>query len=270
SPVHVYGDPGQLEQILFNLAANARDAMPAGGRLSMETELVELDHTALVGRPGAKPGRYCLLAVRDTGVGMDAETMERAFEPFFTTKDPGQGTGLGLATVYGVVQQSKGQVWLYSEVGKGTTVKVYLPEAPLAQSLAPAPRPAQQDYSGTETVLLVEDDRVIRRMANAALGRFGYRVLVASNGEEGLAMALAHEGDIDLLVTDVVMPGMSGHALFARLHPLRPRLKVLYVSGYTEDVLRERGGLDANAQVLEKPFTHLTLGKHIREILDRK
>jgi CheY-like chemotaxis protein len=251
----VRADPGQVEQVVLNLAVNARDAMPAGGRVTVETRNVELDEEMRRGFPYVVPGPYVMLSVSDTGHGMDTETRERAFEPFFTTKPAGRGTGLGLSTVYGIVKQSGGFVWIDSELGRGTTVRIYLPpvgEPAAPQAEASAPALAAQ---GTGTVLLAEDEVTVRRLAVRVLRRGGYTVLEAGDGEEALRLAQAHAGAIDLLVTDVVMPRVGGRVLASRVRSARPGVRVLYISGYNEEAVQHHGVLDPDTAFLGKPFT---------------
>jgi CheY-like chemotaxis protein len=267
----VSADPGQLEQVLLNLAVNARDAMPGGGRLSVATSRFTLGEEHIERRHRMPPGDYACLAVTDTGVGMDEATQAHLFEPFFTTKEVGKGTGLGLATVYGIVKQSGGFIWVYSESGRGTTVKVYLPRMPGAAE-APFPGPAPVVTAvrgGTETVLLVEDATPVRTLARRGLEGHGYRVLDASDGPAALELSARHQGRIDLLVTDVVMPGMSGRELAERLAPQRPTMKVLYTSGYTDDAMVRQGVLTAGVAFLQKPFVPDSLARKVREVLDR-
>ena len=263
-------DPGQFEQVMMNLSVNARDAMPQGGRLTLETAPVLLDETYAREHPTAVAGPHVMLAVTDTGVGMDAETRARIFEPFFTTKEAGNGTGLGLSTVFGIVKQSGGNIWVYSEPGHGTTFKVYLPavtdELP-AEKLAELP--LDSVARGTETVLLVEDDPGIRRLAARALEEHGHRVLQAGDGEEALRVAQTEHGPIHLLLTDVVMPRMGGRALADRLLTRRPRTRVLYMSGFTDDAIVHRNVLDAGVDFLQKPFTPRDLLARVRKVLDR-
>src|SRR5881296_2855165 len=269
----VNADPGQLEQVLLNLAVNARDAMPTGGRLNIETIRVTPASELAERRHRLPPGDYPCLAVTDTGSGMDEATQAHLFEPFFTTKEVGRGTGLGLATVYGIVKQSGGYIWVYSEVGHGTTVKVYLPRVP-ADEVAPslsAPAPAAEPSEargGPETVLLVEDAAPVRSLARRSLEARGYTVLDAADGATALDLAARHRGGIDVLVTDVVMPGMSGRELAERLAPERPRMKVLYTSGYTDDAMVRQGVLTAGVAFLQKPFVPETLARKVREVLD--
>ncbi len=264
----VKADPGQLEQVILNLAVNARDAMPHGGRFLIETANAELDKAFARHHPGAHPGRYVMLAVNDTGVGMDAETRAHIFEPFFTTKGPGSGTGLGLATVYGVVKQSGGYIWVDSEPGQGTMFKIYLPRVEDAAELVePSPAPPELPR-GSETILLVEDDEAVRHLAREILQMHGYTVLEARHRGEALRMAGDHAGPIHLMVTDVVMPGMSGRALAGLLGPLRPDMKVLYMSGYTDDAIVHHGVLDPGTAFLQKPFAADALARKVREVLD--
>src|SRR6267378_1634693 len=259
----VCADPGQLEQVLVNLVVNARDAMPQGGRLTIATANLAVAEGAVP----VPPGRYVVLRVTDTGTGMDAVTMERAFEPFFTTKPRGKGSGLGLATVYGIVRQSGGHVEVESRPGAGTTFRIYLPrvEAVAEQGAAStAVAPAR----GAETVLVVEDDERVRLLARKELEQAGYRVLVAAGGKEALAAAEGHDGPIDLLMTDVVMPEMSGRTLSRRLTQRHPALKVLYMSGYSDEDIAQHGVFEAGTAFIKKPFTPSLLTKKLREVLD--
>src|SRR5580698_5551052 len=266
----VRADAGQIEQVIMNLAVNARDAMPAGGKLTIETSNVSLDEDYARFHAPLRPGNYVMLAISDTGAGMDSETQSHIFEPFFTTKGP-KGTGLGLSTVYGIVKQSGGYIWVYSEAGKGTTFKIYLPrvaetvESP-AQIVVPADSVAAEP--GTETILLVEDEANLRYLARQFLEKQGYRVIEAADGAVAMQIAVAHEGTIHLLLTDVIMPGMNGRELAQRVSEIRPNMKVLYMSGYTENVIGRNGTLDAGVRLLQKPFTLRDLKSKVREVLD--
>src|SRR5450432_665935 len=263
----VEGDPGAIDQVIMNLAINARDAMPVGGKLTIETANVVLDKEYAAGHLGAKPGSYVMLSISDTGTGMDKATMGRIFEPFFTTKEMGKGTGLGLSTVFGIVQQSGGSVWVTSELGKGTTFKVYLPRVDaVAEALRPLKAPTT--LRGSETILLVEDEQQVRDIAREILRRHGYVVLEANNGAEAFLLAQRHHGTIHLLLTDVVMPRMSGPELAKRLVPARPTMKVLCMSGYTDDAAVRHGVVDAALAYLQKPITVEGLTRKVREVLD--
>jgi PAS domain S-box-containing protein len=260
----VKADPGQIEQVLLNLIVNARDAMPNGGKLTIETANATLSDDYALSHAAAS-GAYVMLAVSDTGCGMDAELQKHVFEPFFTTKPAGKGTGLGLATVYGIVKQSEGHIWLYSEAGKGTCFKIYLPcvdEALAARAAEPSvPK-------GTETLLLVEDEDQVRNIVQAILEQQGYAVLTAANGEEALKLAQLHGPSIHMLMTDVVMPQMSGRQLAEELTSIRPQLKVLYMSGYTDDAIVRHGLLDASLNFIQKPFDAASVARKVREVLD--
>ena len=265
---NIKADPGQIEQVLVNLVVNARDAMPKGGHLTIETASVELDQEYARRRVGVLPGSYVMLAVSDTGMGMNPETQERIFDPFFTTKEKGKGTGLGLSTVYGIVKQSGGNIWVYSEAGRGTTFKVYLPELEIASAktdtaVVEAPMP-----SGSETILLVEDEDVVRGLAATILEQSGYKVLTASRGEEAIRLCLQRAEPIHLLLTDVVMPETSGKEIADRLRELLPGLSVLFMSGYTDEAIVHHGVLDSNVEFIQKPFTPAALVRKVREVLD--
>jgi PAS domain S-box-containing protein len=264
----VRADPGQVEQVIMNVAVNARDAMPDGGKLTIETANVELDDAYAGRNPGASPGPHVMLAITDGGTGMDEKTLARIFEPFFTTKEPGKGNGLGLSTVYGIVRQSGGSIDVYSEVGRGTTFKIFLPRETAAATQAPAPPPPAARAVRGETILVVEDDEAVRSIARRMLARAGYRVLTAANGGEGLLACEAHPGEIHLLLTDVVMPQMGGRVFAERLARIRPGLKVLFMSGYTDDAIVRHGVLEPGTHFLGKPFTQADLLAKVRDVLD--
>ncbi len=265
----VSADPGQMEQILLNLAVNARDAMPSGGVLTLETANVVLDEAFAKDHPSVVPGPHVLLAVSDTGTGIRREIRDHIFEPFFTTKESGKGTGLGLATVYGIVKQSNGFISVYSEVGMGTTFRIHFPRFEGEVGDVPVP-PAALSLEGTETVLVVEDENSVREIIERTLSSKGYRVLPSAGGNEALRISVGCEGTIDLLITDVVMPGMGGRELADRIGSLRAGMKVLFMSGYTENAITHRGVLEEGIEFLQKPFTPDGLLRKVRELLDRK
>jgi len=265
---NVKADPGQMEQVIMNLAVNARDAMPQGGKLTIETANVYLDQNYAEAHPNVNPGSHVMLAVSDTGVGMDSQTQARIFEPFFTTKGPAQGTGLGLSTVFGIVKQSGGHIWVYSELGVGTTFKVYLPrvEEPLLHA---EPVIAQTDLrQGSETVLVVEDEEAVRMLVCRVLESNGYRVLEARHGAEALVICDEHKEPIHMLMTDVIMPEMNGRELAERVSAQRPEMKILYISGYTDNAILRHGVLEPGTNFLQKPFTPNTLVRKVRAVLD--
>jgi len=264
----IRADPGQIEQVIVNLAVNARDAMPNGGRLCIETSNVELDESYVRTHVAVHSGRYVMFSVSDTGAGMAPEVRERIFEPFYTTKEKGQGTGLGLSVVYGIVKQSGGSIWVYSEPDRGTTFKVYFPrvDEPVEQTRE---RPAGAIPRGSETLLIVEDDDSVRELAVEILEKQGYRVLHASNGKEALTLFEQNRKSIHLLVTDVVMPGMNGHELAGRLHSFDPEVKVLYMSGYTDSTIVHHGMLEKGVSYIQKPFTPQGLALGVRQVLEK-
>ncbi len=267
----VRADPAQMEQVILNLAINARDAMPKGGRMTIETRNADVDESFVRKHPELKPGRYVSLAVSDTGVGIDNEAMEHIFEPFFTTKAPGQGTGLGLATVHGIVHQSGGVVWAYSEPGHGTTFKVYLPRLEGRAGLDDSTTRIRASIPhGKETLLLVEDEEVVRDLVRAMLEGCGYRVLSARDGAEATTVAGRHTEDLHLLLTDVVMPEVDGRELADRLKAARPGLRVIFMSGYTDEAIVRHGVLEPGVNFLQKPFTAGALARKVREVLDAK
>jgi len=264
---NIKADPNHIEQAIVNLALNARDAMPKGGRITVETANVHLDENYARTHMGVKPGDFVMVAVSDTGHGMDAETRRRLFEPFFTTKEKGKGTGLGLASVYGVVKQLGGDIWVYSEPGQGTTFKLYFPRIAETASL-PAVSPAESDRApSTETILVVEDEEAVRDLTVKILRKLGHTVLAAAGGAEAIEIAKSYSGPIALLLTDVVMPNMSGRQVADHLLKLRPELKVLYLSGYTDNTVVHHGVLEDGVEFLPKPFSREALARKIRDVL---
>jgi two-component system, cell cycle sensor histidine kinase and response regulator CckA len=266
----VKADQSQIEQVIMNLAVNARDAMPEGGTLRIETANVELDQAYAWQHPGAKPGHYVMLAVIDSGTGIDPDTLTHIFEPFFTTKEVGKGTGLGLATVYGVVKQSGGYIWVDSEPGRGASFQIFLPRIEESAAEATPTTPAFETAGGSETILLVEDSEPLRKLTQSFLESHGFRVLVAQDGEEAMQLEARHAGKVDLLLTDVVMPGMNGRVLAERLLPKQPGMRVLYISGYTDSFVARHGVMEQGMVLLHKPFTEEALIGKVREVLDTK
>jgi two-component system, cell cycle sensor histidine kinase and response regulator CckA len=262
----VLADHGQIEQIIMNLVVNARDAMPSGGRLTLETANVTLDDTYVATHPDARSGPHVMIAVSDTGSGMDAETQARIFEPFFTTKERGKGTGLGLSTVYGIVKQSGGNVWVYSEVGRGTTFKLYFPRAEASTPLEQVPAGRAPAPTG-QTILVVEDQPAVRALITSVLEKAGYRVVAAGDPDGAVSLCRQHDGDIDLLLTDVVLPGADGRELARRVLALRPGVRVVYMSGYTDDAIVHHGVLEPGTAFIEKPITADMLLRKVREYL---
>jgi two-component system, cell cycle sensor histidine kinase and response regulator CckA len=267
---NIKADPGQVDQALVNLVVNARDAMPDGGTLTIETSNVHLDETYVRTHLGVSPGDFVMVAVSDTGIGMDADTRRRIFEPFFTTKEKGRGTGLGLATVYGIAKQAGGDIWVYSEPGRGSTFKLYFPRVSEPVSEAPDHVAGEAVASSArETILLVEDEQAVRDLTLKMLQQLGYKILTAESGGDALSVCKAYAGELSLLLTDVVMPGMSGRQLADALMLMRPGIKVLFLSGYTENTVVHHGVLDPGVDFLPKPFSREVLGKKLREILAR-
>jgi nitrogen-specific signal transduction histidine kinase len=263
-------DPGQMEQVIMNLAVNARDAMPQGGKLEIMTSRVQLDQTYAAEHVGITPGPHVLLAVSDTGTGMDKATLARMWEPFFTTKELGKGTGLGLATVFGIVRQSGGTIWVDSELGRGTTFQVFFPTvdgAARTRAAPPSVAPARV-LRGTETILVVENEEAVRVLACAILRKHGYDVLEAQSGGDAFLICEQHPSVIHLLLTDMVMPRMSGRQLAERLHVIRPEMKVLYMSGYTSDPVLRHGILESSIAFLQKPITPEALSRKVRDVLE--
>jgi PAS domain S-box-containing protein len=269
----IKADPGQMEQVIMNLVVNARDAMPSGGRLTVETANVELDAAYASDHAPVKAGRYVMLAVSDTGTGMSPETVAHIFEPFYTTKESGRGTGLGLSTVYGIVKQSGGYIWVYSEPGRGSSFKVYLPRVEQEPEALPAVRVASGEQTGSETILLVEDQPQVRELARMSLSEKGYTVLVASSPEDAEGACARHGAEIHLLLTDLIMPGITGRELAKRLTARHPKMRVLCMSGYTFGITTQTGMqsglLEDGVAFLQKPFTPSALSEKVREVLDR-
>ncbi len=265
----IMADPGQIEQVIMNLAVNARDAMPQGGKLTIETRNVELDKEYSSKHVDIPAGRYVLMTVSDTGIGMDVNTQARIFEPFFTTKPTGKGTGLGLSTVYGITSQSGGHVLLESEVGQGSIFKIYFPVIDAVPDLEPIQKTKALPEKGSETILVAEDDANLSALVQTSLRRKGYHVLVAATGEEAEAISRRHGGPIHLLLTDVVMPRTNAREVAQRICYLRPQTRVLWMSGYTDDTIVHRGMLEDGIDFLPKPFTPTSLVDKVREVLDK-
>jgi len=270
-PCLLKADPGQIEQVLMNLSVNAKDAMPRGGKLIIETENVELDREYFQEHGEESiPGHYVMLSVTDTGIGMDKETQTRIFEPFFTTKEMGRGTGLGLSTVYGIIKQNNGYIWVYSEEGKGTTFKIYFPRVKEDTRDLQKDQSSEPSLTGSETILVVEDEEMLRGMTERILTKYGYKVLTAGNGKEAFRNSVNNRGRIDLILTDVIMPGMSGKELAERMQLKIPEIKVLYMSGYTNNTIADHGILEKDVAFIQKPFTPKDLAGKIRALLDKK
>jgi CheY-like chemotaxis protein len=264
----VMADPDQMHQVIMNLAVNARDAMPEGGKLEIKTKNVDVEEGSRTIHPNVASGRYVLMTITDTGIGMDEHTLQYAFEPFFTTKPAGKGTGLGLSTVYGIVRQNSGWIHIRSELGRGTSCKIYLPRIDVCSPPGlTASHKAAKTVQGSETVLVVEDNEAVRRLTITILKAHGYHVLEAANSTEAFALEKRHTGEIHLLLTDVVLPGMNGKVIADRLRALRPKLKVLFTSGYTADVIASRGILQQDVAYLPKPFGPESLAFKVREVL---
>ena len=268
-PALIRADAGQIEQVIMNLAVNAQDSMPTGGRLTLETAAIDLDENYAKEHPGVRPGPHVMLSLSDTGQGIPHAHRERIFDPFFTTKERDKGTGLGLSTVYGIVKQHQGDIWLYSEPDRGTTFKIFFPAVNGQAKPITARQNAHQVTRGTETIMVVEDNAMLRDMAQQILQRHGYTVLVAGKGEECLQRLATYDGPLHLLLTDVVMPEMNGRELYRRLAALRPDLKVLYMSGYTDNVILHHGILETGINFIQKPFSVQGLANKIRTILNK-
>ena len=263
----VNADPGQIQQVIMNIAVNSRDAMPEGGKLTIETANIDLEESYVRENAVMKAGRYVMMAISDNGIGMDAETRARLFEPFFTTKEKNKGTGLGLSTVYGIVKQSNGFIWVYSEPGAGTSFKVYFPRLDVKPAQDSQIRKSGDVSQGSETVLLAEDEDSVRHLAGRILRSRGYTVLEAHDGMEALAIAQSFSEKIHLVITDIVMPGMSGRSLVSQLEDLRPGIRSLYISGYTDSAIVHHGILDSNVAFLQKPFAIGSLTQKVRDAL---
>ncbi|MFZ0447963.1 MAG: response regulator, partial [Desulfatiglandaceae bacterium] len=265
-------DPGQMEQVIMNLVVNAKDAMPMGGKLTIETVNIDLDQNYFTDHSivEKQPGSYVILTVSDTGIGMEKGVQEHIFDPFYTTKGIGKGTGLGLSTIYGIVKQNNGFIWAYSEPGQGSTFKIYLPKVKRDVKEEEKEQPPVENLSGSEIVLIVEDDYSLRKLAQKSLQPHGYRVLVAENGEDALRISKEHDGTIDLMMTDVVMPKMGGKETAERLQAIHPQMKVIFMSGYTDDAIVHHGVLAPGLNFLQKPFSPKGLARKVREVLEKK
>jgi CheY-like chemotaxis protein len=266
----VQADPGQITQVIMNLAVNSRDAMPKGGKITIETANQDLDQDYMAGHADMPAGSYVMLAVSDTGSGMSPEVQKHIFEPFFTTKATGQGTGLGLATVYGIVKQSGGYIWAYSEIDQGAVIKVYLPRLDAEVDKVPAGNISSENLRGDETILLVEDEEIVRRLSKKILETCGYTVIEAMDGAEAVEICRRDDQPIDLLLTDVVMPKMSGRQLVQELAGIRPDLDVLFMSGYTDDSIVRHGVIESGENFIQKPFTFNALATKVRSMLDQQ
>ncbi len=267
----VEADPGRLEQVIMNLVVNARDAMPNGGKLTIETSAVQLSESFSAAQIGVPPGDYLVISVADTGVGMDEETQSHLFEPFFTTKNPGRGTGLGLATAYGIIRQSGGAIRIWSQLGRGTTARIYLPPARTQAAKGAEDKTASLiPLTGAESILVVEDEARVRKLIVDVLTAKGYGVLEATRGEDALRISRSHKGAIDLAVVDVVMPEISGPDLVRQLKRLRPDTRVLYISGYTDEAIVHHGIPESGAAFLQKPFLPDELARKVREVIDTR
>jgi len=266
----VEADAGRLEQVIMNLVVNARDAMPDGGKLTIETGTVQLSESYSARQLGIQPGQHVTISISDTGVGMDEETQSHLFEPFFTTKGPGRGTGLGLATAYGIIRQSGGAIGIVSQLGKGATARIYLPVAEAKAEAVAEKTTSVEQLTGAETILLVEDEARVRKLIVDILSACGYRVLEATRGNEAVRLAATHKGPIHLAVVDVVMPEMSGPDVVRQIQPGHPDMRVLYISGYTDEAIVHHGILESGAAFLQKPFLPGVLARRVREVLDAK
>jgi len=262
-------DPGQMEQIIMNISINARDAMPFGGRLTIETSNIDFDDSIINSQAEMQPGPYTMLAISDNGVGMEESIRSRIFEPFFTTKGRGKGTGLGMSTVYGIVKQNNGFIYVYSEPGKGTTFKVYFPRVEKDGKKVKSSIADLTDLHGTETILLAEDEAGVRNITRSILSQSGYNVIIAENGIEAMQRFEEYSGDINMLLTDVIMPLMSGRELAEKMRSKQPDLKILFISGYTDDVIAQHGVLDDDVEFIQKPYSPTALAKKVKEVLNK-